>query len=284
MDEPARSPHDAGLGGGMPAGDAVRHAGDRSLVGHPPAVRRTTVRAARTDRGHGGGRLLPPRRQHPAAGRRADPLPACDRQGGGRAQADRPTWRLGAGGDARRRGDVRAAVAAVAIPTPVARGRPPGRAGLPDPLRAGRAAAAPAGVRGAAGPSGRRPAATCGRCWPAAGAPGPVLGARRGADRPAAGHLRPERDGSRSGTTHARPAGLLAGGPGSAARAGDRLRPPRPGAGGRPQRRYAGGGGDDRPAAHHAGRGESGRGAPGHGRSRDPPSAAGQGGGGWSAW
>ena len=102
-----------------------------------------------------------------------------------------------------RGGDVRAAVAAVAVPAPVGRGRPRGRAGLPDPRRAGRAAAAPAGVRGPAGPSGRRPAATCGRRSPGAGAPGPVLGARRRAARPAAGHLRSRRDGGRGGPAHA---------------------------------------------------------------------------------
>ena len=262
----------------MPAGDAVRHAGDRSLPGFPPAVRRAAARAARTDRGHSGGRLLPRRRHHPAAGRQPDPLPARDRQGGGGAAPDRPTWRLGAGGNARRGGDVRAAVAAVALPTPVGRDRPPGRAGLPDPCRAGRTATAPARLRGPAGPSGRRPATTRGRCWPGAGAPGPVLGARRRADRPAAGHLRPKRDGGRSGPAHAGPAGLLAGGPGSAVRAGDGIGSPRPGARGRPGRRHAGGGGDDHPAAHHAGRGDPGRGAAGYGRPRHPPSTAGQGG------
>ena len=193
-----------GLAAGRRPGDAVGHAGDRSLPGFPPAVRRAVARAARTDRGHSGGRLLPRRRHHPAAGRRPDPLPACDRQGGGGAPPDRRRWRLGAGGNARRGGDVRAAVAAVALAAPVGRGRPPGCAGLPDPCRAGRAAAAPAWLRGAAGPSGRRPATTCGRCWPGACAPGPVLGARRRADRPAAGHLRPERDGGRSGRAHAR--------------------------------------------------------------------------------
>jgi hypothetical protein len=35
-----------------------------------------------------------PRRQHPAAGRRAEPLSACDRQGCGGAQADRRPWLL----------------------------------------------------------------------------------------------------------------------------------------------------------------------------------------------
>src|SRR4030095_13760897 len=113
-------------------------------------------------------------------------LPARERQGGGGAPPDRPRWRLGAGGNARRGGDVRAAVAAVALPTPVGRGRPRGRARLPHPRRA-----SPAAATRWARPRGPPPP------------PEPVLGARRRVGRPAAGPLRPERDGGRCGPAHA---------------------------------------------------------------------------------
>jgi hypothetical protein len=48
-----------GLGGGMPAGDAVWHAGDCSFVGCALAVRRVAAGGAGADRSHGGDRLLP---------------------------------------------------------------------------------------------------------------------------------------------------------------------------------------------------------------------------------
>ena len=85
------------------------------------------------------------------------------------------------------------------------------------------------------------------------GATSPALGASRrrwsaGRWSPAPARRSPRRPGAcatgRSRRWWSRPAA----GP------GDRLGPPRPGAGRRPKRRHAGGGGDDRPAADHAGR------------------------------